>query len=162
MGTLGGPGQANYSAANAFLDALAHHRRARGLAALSLAWGPWEASHGMTAGLRAADFARMARFGLAPLSSERGLALFDAALRVNEAVVVPVSLDAGSVSARDGALPAALRELVRSAARRSVENESAESDPIALRQQLLGMPAPHQTRTLLDLVRADVAAVLGY
>src|SRR5205814_2130010 len=62
----------------------------------------------------------------------------------------------------DGVVPAALRELVRTATRRSPGKDTAGSDSTALRQRLVGMTAHHQRQTLLDLVRVDVAAVLGY
>ncbi|WP_199520539.1 SDR family NAD(P)-dependent oxidoreductase, partial [Kitasatospora sp. MBT63] len=80
VGLLGNPGQANYGAANAQLDALAEHRRARGLPAVSLAWGHWAEAGGMAAGLSAAQADRLAATGLAPMTDEQGLALFDAAL----------------------------------------------------------------------------------
>src|SRR5581483_5073950 len=79
-GTFGAAGQGAYAAANTFLDGLARHRRARGLAATSVAWGLWAADSGMTAGLAAADRERMARNGMLPLSTEDGLALLDRAL----------------------------------------------------------------------------------
>ena len=78
-GTFGSPGQGNYAAANAFLDALARYRHALGLPAVSLAWGLWAPASAMTAGLDGAARSRMARDGIIALSAEEGLALFDAA-----------------------------------------------------------------------------------
>ena len=78
-GIFGNPGQANYAAANAFLDALAQHRRRHGLAGVSLAWGLWGQASGMTGGLDQTDQARMQRMGLSAMSTEQGLALFDTA-----------------------------------------------------------------------------------
>ncbi|MEV5343280.1 type I polyketide synthase, partial [Streptomyces sp. NPDC052676] len=92
-GLLGTAGQANYAAANAFLDALAAHRRAQGLPALSLAWGLWDATHGMGGTLGEADLARWSRAGIHPLTPEQGLALFDAALAGDRALRVPAAFD---------------------------------------------------------------------
>src|SRR5690606_15468941 len=87
-GTLGSAGQANYAAANTFLDALAAHRRAQRLPAMSLVWGPW-AEAGMAARLSEADRARMERGGIPPLSTADGLALFDAALHSGAPILIP-------------------------------------------------------------------------
>ncbi|MDC7335686.1 SDR family NAD(P)-dependent oxidoreductase [Streptomyces lydicus] len=93
MGTLGGAGQGGYTAANAFLDALAVHRRAQGLPALALAWGLWDDPDGMIGALTAADRARFARAGLVEMAPEHGLALLEAALPSPHAVLAPVRLD---------------------------------------------------------------------
>ncbi|MFD6343085.1 beta-ketoacyl reductase, partial [Streptomyces sp. NPDC060210] len=90
---FGSAGQGNYAAGNAFLDALVERRRAEGLPGVSLAWGPWDQSGGMTGTLSEADAERMARAGVPALSVELGVALFDAALSAGDAVVAPVRLD---------------------------------------------------------------------
>ncbi|WP_371102976.1 SDR family NAD(P)-dependent oxidoreductase, partial [Streptomyces sp. PU_AKi4] len=79
-GALGAPGQGNYAAANAFLDALAAHRAAQGLAATSLAWNLWAGDAGMGARLDEVTLRRAERSGLPALGAEENLALFDRAL----------------------------------------------------------------------------------
>ncbi|QTI88621.1 type I polyketide synthase [Streptomyces sp. AgN23] len=160
-GVFGTPGQGNYAAANAFLDALAAHRRAESLPAVSLAWGPW-AGAGMAGGLDEADISRMRRAGLPPLSPAEGLALLDAALTTDEAVPVPMRVDAVALRAQAaaGALAPLLRGLVRVPVRRAVD--VAAGGGSALAERLAGLSAAEQDRLLLDLVRTQVAAVLGY
>ncbi|MBP8535267.1 type I polyketide synthase, partial [Streptomyces sp. MK37H] len=160
-GVFGTPGQGNYAAANAFLDALAAHRRAEGLPAVSLSWGPW-AGAGMAGGLDEADISRMRRAGLPPLSPAEGLALLDAALTTDEVAPVPMRVDAVALRAQAaaGALAPLLRGLVRVPVRRAVD--TAAGCGSALAERLAGLSAAEQDRLLLDLVRTQVAAVLGY
>ncbi|MET9701326.1 SDR family NAD(P)-dependent oxidoreductase, partial [Streptomyces sp. NPDC006529] len=180
-GTLGGAGQANYGAANVFLDALAQHRRARGLTALSLAWGMWAEERGMAGRLTGAERERAARGGVAPLSAQDGLALFDLALSVqDEPVLLPVAVDLPTLRARaaDGGILPVFRGLVRTPARprRAVGQAGAPGTTAAetaapgstaaagetLAQRLAELSAAEQERTVRDLVRGQVAGVLGY
>ncbi|MFH8371865.1 SDR family NAD(P)-dependent oxidoreductase, partial [Streptomyces sp. NPDC018031] len=155
---LGNPGQANYAAANAALDALAHQRRTAGLAASSLAWGLWADATGMTGELDEADLARMERNGIGALPTELGLQLLDEAVGLDAALLVPIRLDLGAlrVQARTGMLPALLRGLVRAPARR------AESTGGSLAQRLAGVPDADREEVVLEAVLSQVAAVLGH
>ncbi|GAA2780420.1 hypothetical protein GCM10010452_05310 [Crossiella cryophila] len=159
--TFGGAGQANYAAANAFLDGLAAHRRAQGVPGQALAWGLWAQASGMTGHLDEAELGRMARSGMTPLSSEQGLALLDAGLNFDEAVLVPMGLDT-AVLRQTGSVPTLLTGLVRNPARRTAEAGSATAGVSALVQRLTGLPAAERDRALLDLVRGNVATVLGH
>jgi acyl transferase domain-containing protein/acyl carrier protein len=158
-GTLGVPGQANYAAANAFLDALAAHRRARGLPASALAWGPWSQDGGMTGQLQGSDLARMRRSGILPLTPAQGLELFDAARARDQALLLPLAFDAGALRARaeTGQLPALLRYLFPTPARHATSRPSN-----TLTTQLLAAPPHEQGRLVLETVRAQVASVLGH
>ncbi|MER5628811.1 type I polyketide synthase, partial [Streptosporangium sp. NPDC002544] len=158
-GTFGGAGQGNYAAANAFLDALAEYRRARGLAARSLAWGPWAQDAGMTGGLDEVDLRRMTRAGMSPLSVEQGLASFDAVDAVDHPVLVVARLDLAAVRAR-GEVPYLLRGLVRGV-RRSAVSGSVSGDG-ALVRRLAGLGEADRVRSVVELVRAQVAVVLGH
>ncbi|GAB3152788.1 type I polyketide synthase [Amycolatopsis stemonae] len=162
-GTFGGTGQANYAAANAFLDALAHVRRAQGLPALSLAWGLWAERSGMTGKLAEADLSRLARGGVEPMPSDEGLELFDIACTLDEAVLLPVRLVVEAMRDRVGedAIPVILRSLIRTPVRRAVR--AAPADPVDnLTHRLAGMSDAERDGTLLDLVRTQAATVLGY
>ncbi|WP_436762367.1 SDR family NAD(P)-dependent oxidoreductase [Streptosporangium sp. V21-05] len=141
--TFGNAGQGNYAAANAFLDGLAAHRRAEGLPATSLAWGLWE--HGMGTGTASA--------GRATLSAGGGLALFDAALTTDEALLVPVRLDTAAL--RDGDVPALLSGLVRARPRRTTGETT-------LARRLAAAEEGERARIALAAVRSLVADVLGH
>ena len=160
-GILGNAGQGNYAAANAFLDALGHHRRARGLPALSIAWGLWAPSSGMGAHLDGGDEARIARSGVLPISTEQGLTLLDSALRTDRASVVAVRLDTAALrrEAAEGTLPVVLRSLVRVPVRRAAEGAT---DGGGLPQRLATLSESEQERELVGLVRSQAAAVLGH
>ncbi|MEU6927215.1 SDR family NAD(P)-dependent oxidoreductase [Streptomyces sp. NPDC046631] len=104
-GVLGGPGQANYAAANTFLDHFAHWRRAQGRPANSVAWGLWDEATGMTGHLDEADLLRLRRNGVAPFTVSEGLALFDAALSSGTTAVIAARLavsDATEDATTDG------------------------------------------------------------
>ncbi|WTO59687.1 SDR family NAD(P)-dependent oxidoreductase [Streptomyces sp. NBC_00212] len=158
-GTVGSAGQGNYAAGNAFLDALAGHRRALGLPGVSLAWGPWSQDSGMTGGLSDVDVQRIARQGIPPLSVEEGLALLDAALAADDAQLLPVRFDLATLREQGEVLPL-LRGLIRTRTRRSVVAGSATVSGLVSR--LSGLGAVERREALLDLVRAQVAVVLGH
>lgn len=136
-GALGSPGQANYAAANAFLDGLAAHRRAGGLPAVSIAWGLWAGERGMTGQLGEADLARLRDRGLAPISRSDGLAMFDAALTAPRAQVAAVTL-------------------------RAPVRPGGQDDVVRLRRELAGLGRDEQRQRVLDLLSRKLVAVLGH
>ncbi len=139
-GVFGAPGQAAYAAANAYLDALAHYRRAAGLPAVSLAWGPWAERGGMIDDLTGADVARMARAGVTALATGEALELFDLACAGAEPALVPMTVDPAAF----GGHPL-LRDAPRSPIRRKA-----------------GAPVPGDVPMDLARLRGHVAEVLGY
>ncbi|MCW8101382.1 type I polyketide synthase [Streptomyces tauricus] len=160
-GVLGAPGQGNYAAANAYLDALAVHRRANGLPAQSLAWGPWATdAEGMAGGLAGSDVQRMARSGVEGLSAEQGLDLFDTAVRTTEPLLVPIRLATNALAAAGDELPHILRGLVSGRRRRTAAAGTREA--AALRQRLIALPEAERRPVLLETVRAQTAHVLGF
>ncbi|MFF5900970.1 type I polyketide synthase, partial [Streptomyces argenteolus] len=157
-GILGAAGQANYAAANTFLDALSEHRRAQGLAAHALAWGLWEQRSSMSGAMSEHDLARASRSGLSALAVEDGLALFDAALGAGEPVLVPMAFDPSAVRGQAAGVPPVMRGLVRPTSRRATGAEPTGE----LRHRLGALSAAAGEEALLQLVLRHLTAVLGY
>ncbi|NUP46585.1 MAG: SDR family NAD(P)-dependent oxidoreductase, partial [Catenulispora sp.] len=162
-GILGGAGQANYAAANTYLDALAQHRHALGLPATSVAWGPWQQTSGMTGTLSEVDQARIRRTGLRPLSTHQALTHLDAALAAPHPAQVcvhfdPAQLDPDRLDPNAADRPL-LSALMRSPARRTAPAASS-GGPLATR--LAAMSEADQLAALVELVRTRTATVLGH
>ncbi|WP_253774312.1 type I polyketide synthase [Goodfellowiella coeruleoviolacea] len=153
-GVLGSAGQSNYAAANAYLDALAAHRHALGLPALSLGWGWWDLDGGMAAALDGQNRGRMTGAGLLPFDAARGLAAFDAACAAGgRPAVVPIRLNPAAAGPAT-AVPPVLRGLARPAPRRSTI-ESTHED-------LRALEPLNRFTAVLALVRRLTATVLGH
>ncbi|MEU2065267.1 beta-ketoacyl synthase N-terminal-like domain-containing protein, partial [Streptomyces sp. NPDC013455] len=163
-GLFGSAGQGNYAAANAYLDGLMARRRAAGLPAVSLAWGLWEQSTGLTAHLSETDQARMSRGGVRALTPAEGLALFDTALGAGQALVVPIKLDlraARADAAAGGTVQPLMRGLIR-VTRQAARTTAADRSGGGLADRLAGLDPAEQEALLLDVVRGQVATVLGH
>ncbi|MEU6883124.1 type I polyketide synthase [Streptomyces sp. NPDC046712] len=162
-GLLVGGGQATYATANVFLDALAAHRRAAGLPAVSLAWGLWASTDGMAGQMGAADLQRMHRLGMPPLETEEALRLFDVAVGFDEAVLVPIRLDLAALANRTDDLPAVLRGMGRARTRRPTRKAAVTAAPSrGLAERLGGLSEAERARQLHTIVREHVAGVLGH
>ncbi|WP_341720715.1 SDR family NAD(P)-dependent oxidoreductase [Micromonospora sp. FIMYZ51] len=158
--TFDGAGQANYAAANGFLEALARTRRQAGLPAVALAWGPWDAAIGMVSRMATADVRRMTRAGAHPLPVARALGLLDAALTRPglDPVLYPVALDLSDLRERAD-LPGVLARLAGGTRPR---RRAATAPVRSLADTLATLPAAEQDRMLLELVTGHAAAVLGH
>ncbi|MEU9701230.1 SDR family NAD(P)-dependent oxidoreductase [Streptomyces sp. NPDC047981] len=160
-GLVGTAGQANYAAGNTFLDALAQHRRAQNLPAISLAWGLWEQTSDITQGLADVDLKRMARAGLRPLTTTHAMQLFDTAHTTGDAVLAATRIDTNALRAQaNGPLP--LFRLLVPAAPRRAGNAVAESGGSSLADRLAELSSEERQKALIDLVRTHVASVLGH
>ncbi|QUQ72347.1 3-ketoacyl-CoA thiolase [Kutzneria sp. CA-103260] len=161
-GTWGAPGQSNYAAANAFLDALAEHRRGLGLAATSLAWGPW-AEGGLADD--AALIARQRRGGILAIDPATAIAAMRQALDNNDTALAIAGVEwdkyaPGLVAVRASKLIDTIAE-ARAALAAAAESTGG-SGGSALGDRLAGLSEAESERELLEFVRSFVAGVLGF
>ncbi|KAL2073106.1 hypothetical protein VTL71DRAFT_10430 [Oculimacula yallundae] len=139
-GILGNGGQGAYAAGNTFLDALARLRHSSGQSAISLAWGPWQNEAGMAG-------EKFNKGGpLLPLTDREGLALFDAALQIEEPVLVPLRTRGQAPSI--GTIQAPAEEIV--------------SQTGLWCEKLATISSPERIQVLENLIRREVAKVLDY
>ncbi|GAA3287276.1 hypothetical protein GCM10020218_050560 [Dactylosporangium vinaceum] len=151
-GAVGSAGQANYAAANAALDGVVRARRAAGLPAVAIAWGPW-AGDGMVADAGAGE--RQRRGGITPLAPAVALAALERLAVGAEGGPVVADVDwerygAGLTAAR----PAPLIE--------TFHRGTAPDEGDGLRARLAGLSPADQEALLLGVVREQAAAVLGH
>ncbi|MFJ9822703.1 type I polyketide synthase, partial [Streptomyces sp. NPDC101151] len=163
IGVWGNGGQAAYAAANASLDALAHDRHARGLPAMSLAWGTWSGG-GMADG---DTDERMRRRGLTAMAPEPAVDALAQAVRRDEPFLAVADIDwqrfvTQFTATRASRLFDELPEAVQNTGSAGdTESRAAGSGP-ALAQRLGNLAAGEQERLLVELVRTHAAAVLGH
>jgi acyl carrier protein len=158
---LGSPGQANYAAANAFLDGLAHDRRSRGLPCLSINWGPW-AEIGMAA--RTANARGSASRVMLPIAPAQALATLDRLFEKNgpaQAVAISVDWALLARSFNGNPPPALIAELLKEKAKPAAAKSGRESGPRFTMQDLLAAPGERRHTLLLDYVQKSLAAVMS-
>ncbi|MFF4324780.1 type I polyketide synthase, partial [Streptomyces sp. NPDC001568] len=161
--TFGAPGQGNYAPGNAFLDAFAEYRRAEGLPATSLAWGPW-GDGGMAEG---AVGDRMRRHGVIEMDPARAVSALQHALDRDETTLTVADMEWKRfvLAFTSGRARPLLHDLPEARqATEAARTDAAEDtgNAAVLLRQLAGQPEAEQERLLLELVRTAVAAVLGY
>ncbi|MBM7172496.1 SDR family NAD(P)-dependent oxidoreductase, partial [Streptomyces sp. G44] len=161
-GTWGSGFQGAYAAGNAFLDALAEQRRARGLTATSIAWGPW-AEGGMADGDAGEQLLRRGLRGMAPDLAVSALAQ---AAGLGEAAVVVADVDwarfvPGFTVARPRPLITGVPEVPALLEAARQDDGGGDATGSEFTRRLAGLGAAERERAVLDLIRTESAAVLG-
>ncbi|MFD8985390.1 SDR family NAD(P)-dependent oxidoreductase, partial [Streptomyces sp. NPDC059564] len=161
-GVVGNGGQGGYAAGNAFLDALAHQRRAQGLPATAIAWGSW--GSGRMMGDHAE--AHLTRRGILPMPADLGIAALRRAMEHHDTAVTLADIDWDRfvpAFALSGDYPL-LRRLPE--AQRILDTAGtpapATAGGPALAQRLAGLSDGEQLRVVVELVRTQAATVLGH
>ncbi|KAG6359165.1 hypothetical protein INS49_012685 [Diaporthe citri] len=161
-GVMGTASQANFAAANTFLDSLAYLRRAENLPATSIAWGAWE-GEGMAAQLSKTSRARYAQLGLDSLTSQDGLGLLEQAVRRGSALHVAAAYDLDRLRKyyeAIGGIPPLLQSLLsQGRGQNQVDTNVQDWD---LREALSKTNTQEHASIILGLVRATVAKTLGF
>jgi acyl transferase domain-containing protein len=157
-GEIGVAGQGGYAAANVSADALVYDRRRRGLPATSMAWGRW-AGLGMAADQRVSE--RLDRTGMAGINPEAAFTALQRTLDADDTLAVVADIDwprfiSEFSATRPSPLLANLAEASNHAA------DEAAGDAATVKERMAGMSEAEQKRWLLDVVRAEAAAVLGH
>ncbi len=158
-GTLQSPGQGNYAAANAFLDALAQQRAAAGLAGVAVGWGGWHTKSELTGKLSQADMKRIFRSGVTEFSDAEGIEMHDRSRALGLPFLIAATVDKQALraAARLGTMSPIFRGLVRVPARRARAAGAG-----ALAERLAAAPEADRRGIALELVRSHAAVVLGH
>jgi epothilone polyketide synthase D len=159
---LGSPGQGNYAAANAFMDAWAHYRHSLGLPGLSLNWGSW-AQTGMAARLEQRLQKRMQNQGFSAIAPEQGLRLFAQLLthRAPQLGVFPVDWSAFREQLPEVGRMQFFAELVPSAVVPAATGSPA-AEPLPIGRRLAESAAADRRDLLVGFIQGEVARVLGF
>ena len=158
---IGNAGQSNYAASNAFLDALSYYRQSLGLPSTSIAWGLWEDASSLTKQLGEVDRLRLSRQGLAPLSTERALAVFDLALELSEPLIVGTALEENNKTEISSTL---FTEVLQKGTRRNKDKfQDSEKNNLSksLVEDIKLLPMQDRNKALINLIRNYAAIVLG-
>ena len=158
---VGSAGQTSYAAANAFLDGFAQYRRARGLPAVSVNWGPW-AEGGMAASLDARDRERIARIGLGAIREEHGAELLDLAINHPSAQMMAAIVDWPAFLAQADLGATRCYDMLRHGSTRSRSaNAASQTSAGDLAREVEAAPAKRRRAVVFDRVRAEALKVLG-
>jgi acyl transferase domain-containing protein/NADPH:quinone reductase-like Zn-dependent oxidoreductase/acyl carrier protein len=150
---LGAPGQANYAAANAFQDALAHERRRLGLPAISVNWGAWADGMAAREGLKV----RQRRFGLEPMSAEEALRMLDYVLLDKPAQVAVGLIQWSKIAEKYG------QDAGASPAAGSGDQEGhSRATDVSFSERLAAAPDTRRAALLSEHVHALALRVLGF
>ena len=153
-GVFGNPGQANYAAANAFLDRLARHRRSAGLAGQAIAWGAWSGA-GMAEGERARVAERLQAIGQGWLSPAQGVRALDRLTGQGAATAVVTVMDWPALAGRLGDAPPFLEEVLPAVADRARDAGAAD-----LLSRLRRTPAAEREAVLVRFLQDELQSVL--
>ena len=158
---IGSPGQASYAAANAFMDALAHHRKSKGLPAVSINWGAW-AETGMAARLAAKNAQRWADRGFRPIGLPEGMAKLGKLLASSRAQIAAWPVDWSKLFAGfSGSAPSLFEEVINGPINEVPARGEARSAEQNLSDRLAAGPAGRRLAILEAHVHSAALRVLG-